>query len=89
MMSEATQTTRKTTKVGVVLSASADKSVVVKVENFVMHPLYHRFMRTSSKFMAHDETNTCNQGDRVLIEECRPLSRRKKWRVRKVIERAQ
>ena len=89
MMSEATQTTRKTTKVGVVLSSSADKSVVVKVENFVMHPLYHRFMRTSSKFMAHDEANTCNEGDRVLIEECRPLSRRKKWRVRKVIERAQ
>jgi small subunit ribosomal protein S17 len=89
MMSEATQTIRKTTKVGVVLTSSADKSVVVKVENFVMHPLYHRFMRTSSKFMAHDETNTCNEGDRVLIEECRPLSRRKKWRVRKVIERAQ
>ena len=88
-MPETANTPRKTTKVGVVLSASADKSVVVKVENFVMHPLYHRFMRTSSKFMAHDETNTCNQGDRVLIEECRPLSRRKKWRVRKVIERAQ
>ena len=89
MMIDAEKTTRKTSKVGVVLSAAADKSVVVKVENFVMHPLYHRFMRTSSKFMAHDETNTCNKGDRVLIEECRPLSRRKKWRVRKVIERAQ
>lgn len=89
MMIEATKTSSKTTKVGVVLSAAADKSVVVKVENFVMHPLYHRFVRTSSKFMAHDEENTCNKGDRVLIEECRPLSRRKKWRVRKVIERAQ
>ena len=88
MMVEVTQTTRKTSKVGVVLSAAADKSVVVKVENFVMHPLYHRFLRTTSKFMAHDESNTCNKGDRVLIEECRPLSRRKKWRVRKVIERA-
>ena len=89
MMIEAAKTTRKTTKVGVVLSAAADKSVVVKVENFVMHPLYHRFVRTSSKFMAHDQENTCNKGDRVLIEECRPLSRRKKWRVRKVIDRAQ
>ena len=89
MMIEAARTTRKTSKVGVVLSAAADKSVVVKVENFVMHPLYHRFVRTSSKFMAHDEENTCNKGDRVLIEECRPLSRRKKWRVRKVIDRAQ
>ena len=89
MMVDTAKTSRKTAKVGVVLSAAADKSVVVKVENFVMHPLYHRFVRTSSKFMAHDETNTCNKGDRVLIEECRPLSRRKRWRVRKVIERAQ
>ena len=88
-MSEATTAKNKTTKVGVVTSNSADKSVVVKVENFVMHPLYHRFVRTSSKFMAHDEENDCNAGDRVLIEECRPLSRRKRWRVRKVIERAQ
>jgi small subunit ribosomal protein S17 len=62
---------------------------VVKVENFVMHPLYHRFVRTTSKFMAHDEDNTCNAGDRVLIEECRPVSRRKRWRVRKVLERAE
>jgi len=89
MMPDTAKATRKTTKVGMVLSAAADKSVVVKVENFVMHPLYHRFVRTSSKFMAHDEENSCNQGDRVLIEECRPLSRRKRWRVRKIIERAQ
>ena len=72
-----------------VTSNAADKSVVVKVENFVMHPLYHRFVRTTSKFMAHDEDNTCNNGDRVLIEECRPVSRRKRWRVRKVLERAE
>jgi small subunit ribosomal protein S17 len=88
-MSEATSPTSKTTKVGVVTSSAADKSVVVKVENFVMHPLYQRFVRTTSKFMAHDEENSCNTGDRVLIEECRPLSRRKRWRVRKIIERAQ
>jgi small subunit ribosomal protein S17 len=88
-MTEAAKTPRKTTKVGVVTSSAADKSVVVKVENFVMHPLYHRFVRTTSKFMAHDEENTCNQGDRVLIEECRPMSKRKHWKVRKVIERAQ
>jgi small subunit ribosomal protein S17 len=87
-MSEATTVKRKTTKVGVVTSNKADKSVVVKVENFVMHPLYHRFVRTTSKFMAHDETNDCNAGDRVLIEECRPMSRRKRWRVSRVIERA-
>jgi small subunit ribosomal protein S17 len=82
------ETSRKTTKVGVVTSSAADKSVVVKVENLVMHPLYSKFMRTTSKFMAHDEANTCGEGDRVLIEECRPLSRRKRWRVREIIERA-
>ena len=88
-MSGRENTPNKTTKVGLVTSSGADKSVVVKVENLVMHPLYQKFVRTSSKFMAHDEENTCNEGDRVLIEECRPLSKRKRWRVRKVIERAQ
>ncbi len=89
MMSSSEKASNKTTKVGLVTSNGADKSVVVKVENLVMHPLYQKFIRTTSKFMAHDEENTCNEGDRVLIEECRPLSKRKRWRVRKVIERAQ
>jgi len=88
-MSDVKQAPRKTTKVGVVLTNGADKSVVVKVENLVMHPLYRKFTRTSSKFMAHDEENTCNKGDRVLIEECRPMSKSKRWRVRKIVERAQ
>jgi small subunit ribosomal protein S17 len=88
-MSSEEKTSNKTTKIGLVTSNGADKSVVVRVENLVMHPLYQKFVRTSSKFMAHDEENTCNEGDRVLIEECRPLSKRKRWRVRKVIERAQ
>ena len=88
-MSNSEKASNKTTKVGLVTSNGADKSVVVKVENLVMHPLYQKFIRTTSKFMAHDEENTCNEGDRVLIEECRPLSKRKRWRVRKVIERAQ
>ncbi len=88
-MSSPETVSRKTTKAGVVTSSAADKSVVVKVENLVMHPLYSKFVRSTSKFMAHDEENTCNTGDRVLIEECRPLSKRKRWRIRKVIERAQ
>ena len=88
-MSTDVKTSRKTTKVGLVTSSAADKSVVVKVENLIMHPLCSKFVRTSSKFMAHDEENACNEGDRVLIEECRPLSKRKRWRVLKVIERAQ
>ena len=87
-MSNKEQASRKTTKVGLVTSSTADKSVVVKVENLVMHPLYSKFVRNSSKFMAHDEENACNEGDRVLIEECRPLSARKRWRVREIIERA-
>jgi len=87
-MSNKEQASRKTTKVGLVTSSAADKSVVVKVENLVMHPLYSKFVRNSSKFMAHDEENACNEGDRVLIEECRPLSARKRWRVREIIERA-
>ncbi len=89
MMSSKPIASRKTTKVGLVTSSAADKSVVVKVENLVMHPLYQKFVRTSSKFRAHVEENTCHEGDRVLIEECRPLSKRKRWLVRKVIERAQ
>ena len=88
-MSTDIKTSRKTTKVGLVTSSAADKSVVVKVDNLIMHPLYSKFVRTSSKFMAHDEENACNEGDRVLIEECRPMSKRKRWLVRKVIERAQ
>ena len=62
-MNSKPSTSRKTTKVGLVTSSSADKSVVVKVENLVMHPLYQKFVRTSSKFMAHDEENSCNEGD--------------------------
>ncbi len=88
-MSDAAKTLLKTTKVGIVVSSAADKSVVVKIENLVMHPLYQRFVRTSTKFMAHDEENSCNAGDRILIEECRPMSRRKRWRVRTIVERAQ
>ena len=88
-MTDKQKSSSKTTKVGMVTSSAADKSVVVKVENLVMHPLYQKFVRTTSKFMAHDEDNACHEGDRVLIEECRPLSKRKRWRVRKIIERAQ
>ena len=78
----------KTNKVGIVVSNGADKTVVVKVDNVIMDPLYHRFVQRSRTFMAHDEENTCKVGDRVEIIECRPLSRRKRWRVTNVVERA-
>lgn len=66
---------------GVVVSKSGDKSVVVKVERRVRHPLYGKVIRTSKKFHAHDEANTAKVGDRVTISESRPISRLKRWRV--------
>jgi small subunit ribosomal protein S17 len=79
---------RKTSKVGTVVSNGADKTVVVKVDNVKMDPLYHRFVERSHTFMAHDEENACKVGDKVEITECRPLSRRKRWRVTNVVARA-
>jgi small subunit ribosomal protein S17 len=64
------------------------KTVVVSVERMVMHPRYRKVLKRRTKVKAHDETNQCHVGDRVLIVECRPLSRDKRWRVSKVIERA-
>jgi len=87
-MSKSEHKRGRATKVGTVVKDKADKTVVVKVDNLVMHPLYHRFVRTSTTFMAHDEVNDCSLGDRVMIEECRPLSKNKRWRVRHVVERA-
>jgi len=78
----------KTSKVGIVVSNGAEKTVVVKADSVIMDPLYHRFVRHSRTFMAHDEENACKVGDRVEISECRPLSRRKRWRVTQVVERA-
>jgi small subunit ribosomal protein S17 len=85
---ESTTKARRTTKIGTVVSDAMDKTVVVKVENLVKHTLYHRFVRRSSKFVAHDEGNACKVGDKVQIVECRPLSKSKKFRVVRVIERA-
>ena len=66
---------------GVVVSDKMDKSVVVLVERRIMHPLYKKYIRRSSKYAAHDETNACKIGDKVRIRECRPLSKRKRWEV--------
>ncbi len=78
--------TRKT-RVGVVVSNRMQKSVVVQIERLVRHKLYGKFVRSRVKYLAHAEENTSNIGDRVLIEECRPLSKRKRWRIREVVER--
>ena len=79
--------TRKTRQ-GSVVSNKMDKSVVVVVERKVRHKLYGKYIRQRVKYMAHDAANECNIGDTVLIEECRPLSKNKRWLVRQVLERA-
>lgn len=75
-------------EVGVVTSDKMDKSVVVTVERIGTHPLYKKVVRTRVKFMAHDEGNECQVGDRVRVEECRPMSARKRWRVAEILHRA-
>jgi small subunit ribosomal protein S17 len=74
---------------GLVVSARMQKTVVVSIERRVMHPRFKKVLKRRTKVKAHDESSQCHVGDRVLIVECRPLSRDKRWRVSKVIERAQ
>lgn len=74
---------------GRVVSDRMDKSITVLVERRFRHPLYGKYITKSNKLMAHDEENACHVGDTVLIMETRPLSRRKRWRVVEILERAQ
>ena len=79
---------QKMTRNGVVVSNKADKTVVVKVERKIQHPLYGRIVKQSKKYMAHDELNTCAIGDVVKIVECRPLSKQKRWMVLEIVQKA-
>lgn len=74
--------------VGTIVSDKMEKTVIVLVERLVKHKLYHKFRKRRSKFAAHDETNSCRIGDKVMITESRPLSKTKKWRVSKIILKA-
>ncbi|MET0067621.1 MAG: 30S ribosomal protein S17 [Candidatus Thiodiazotropha sp.] len=85
-MSEQQSTNR--TLIGQVISNAMDKTVTVSVERRVKHPVYGKFMRRSTKVHAHDESNECQAGDTVMVEQCRPLSKTKTWRLVKVLERA-
>ena len=76
------------TKIGKVVSDGMEKSVSVKVEYLVSHPLYKKRIKKSSKFIAHDEKNVCHVGDKVKISETRPISKRKRWRVVEILEKA-
>ena len=75
-------------RTGVIVSDRMQKTVVVTVERTVTHPKYKKILRRRTNVKAHDESNQCRIGDRVLIVECRPFSRDKRWRVSKIIERA-
>ena len=77
------------TKIGKVVSDGMEKSVVVKVEYLVSHPLYKKRIKKSTKFMAHDEKDICSIGDKVKIAETRPLSKRKRWRVTEILEKTE
>jgi small subunit ribosomal protein S17 len=74
--------------VGLVTSTKMDKSITIVVERKIKHPIYGKFMKKSKKFMAHDELGVCNEGDLVKIEETRPLSKKKRWSLVEVVEKA-
>ena len=80
---------RRASKVGVVVSDKADKTVVVRVDRIVRHKLYKRYVRKAATFMAHDEDNQAKVGDTVEIVESRPLSARKRWRMRRIVKPGQ
>ncbi|MCG3202127.1 MAG: 30S ribosomal protein S17 [Gammaproteobacteria bacterium] len=88
MTTEATNQVNRRVLVGEVVSTKMDKTIAVRVDRMVAHPIYKKYVRKSTKFLAHDEGNECREGDTVAIEECRPLSKRKSWRLQRIIERA-
>ena len=76
------------TRVGTVVSNKMDKTVVVAIQDNVRHPLYNKIVKRTVKLKAHDEENICNEGDKVLVTETRPLSKDKRWRLVRIIEKA-
>ena len=87
-MSEQAEQKTQRKIVGRVVSNKMDKTVSVAIERLVKHPVVGKYIRRTSKLMAHDESNECRTGDRVAISECRPISRNKSWRVVDIVERA-
>lgn len=75
-------------KIGIIVSNKMDKTVVIKVESRYSHPLYSKTMIKTRKYLAHDEVNQCNIGDHVLVQECRPRSKRKRWLVTKILSKS-
>lgn len=83
----AVQANKRTIK-GVVISDKMDKTIVVKAERLVKHPVFHKYVRKHVKYKAHDEKNECKSGDTVVIIEARPMSKDKRWRMLEILERA-
>lgn len=79
---------KKRQLIGTIVSDKMDKSVTVQVERLVKHKLYKKYIRRRTKFAAHDENNSCGVGDRVVITESRPISRTKRWRISRIVEKA-
>jgi len=79
---------RRKERVGVVVTDKMDKSIVVAIQRQVKHPIYHKFIKKTTKLMAHDESNDAGVGDTVRIMETRPLSKRKRWRLVEIVEKA-
>jgi len=75
-------------KVGIVVSNKMQKTIVVKVENRYSHPIYLKTIVKTKKYLVHDEIGECNIGDQVLVQECRPLSKRKRWTLAKIISKS-
>lgn len=86
-MSESNRIPRTLT--GTVISTKMDKSISVSIERLVRHPVYEKYIRRSTKLLAHDENNECNEGDVVIIESSRPISKRKAWRLQKIVTKVQ
>jgi small subunit ribosomal protein S17 len=76
------------TRIGIVVSDKMDKTVVVKIDRLVKHPVYNKYIKRAAKYKAHDNDNSCKTGDRVLIVETRPLSKDKHWKVRQIIDKS-
>jgi small subunit ribosomal protein S17 len=75
-------------RIGIVISNKMEKTIVVKIENRYPHPIYSKILVKTKKYLAHDELSQCNIGDQVLVEECRPLSKRKRWKLVKILSKS-
>lgn len=85
---ETVAVSNKRTLQGVVTSNAGDKSATILIERTIKHPVYGKYIKRSTKIHLHDEANECNKGDVILIEECRPMSKTKSWKLVKIVEKA-